>query len=69
MKKKASGGTAQMQKPTTSMDTIIKRGKENGYLTYEELNDSLPDEAISPEKIDEILEKLRTDHASLVIAR
>ena len=58
MKKKASGGSAQTQKPITSMDTIIKRGKEDGYLTYEELNDSLPDEAISPEKIDEILMQL-----------
>jgi len=44
-----------MQKQSTPMDTLIRRGKGRGFLTYEELNDSLPDEAISPEKIDEIL--------------
>ncbi|MEW6355469.1 MAG: RNA polymerase sigma factor RpoD [Planctomycetota bacterium] len=34
---------------------LVKKGKEKGYLTYEEMNDILPDEAVSPEKIDEIL--------------
>lgn len=34
----------------------MQKGKEKGYLTYEELNDMLPDDAdISPEKIDDIL--------------
>ncbi|NOZ22653.1 MAG: RNA polymerase sigma factor RpoD [Planctomycetes bacterium] len=34
---------------------LVKKGKEKGFLTYEEMNDILPDEAVSPEKIDEIL--------------
>jgi len=35
---------------------LAQKGKEKGYLTYEELNDMLPDDAdISPEKIDDIL--------------
>ncbi|MBU6392040.1 MAG: RNA polymerase sigma factor RpoD [Planctomycetes bacterium] len=35
---------------------LVQKGKEKGYLTYEELNDILPDDAdISPEKIDDIL--------------
>ena len=35
---------------------LVQKGKEKGYLTYEELNDMLPDDAdISPEKIDDIL--------------
>ncbi|MDO8745429.1 MAG: RNA polymerase sigma factor RpoD, partial [Candidatus Brocadiaceae bacterium] len=34
----------------------VQKGKEKGYLTYEELNDMLPDDAdISPEKIDDLL--------------
>ena len=34
----------------------MQKGKEKGYLTYDELNDMLPDDAdISPEKIDDIL--------------
>ncbi len=36
--------------------TLAQRGKEKGYLTYEELNDILPDnDVVSPERIDDIL--------------
>ncbi|MFW6189860.1 MAG: RNA polymerase sigma factor RpoD [Planctomycetota bacterium] len=34
---------------------LVELGKERGFLTYEELNDFLPDEVVSPEYIDEIL--------------
>ncbi len=35
---------------------LVQKGKEKGYLTYEEMNDMFPDDAdISPEKIDDIL--------------
>ncbi len=34
---------------------IIKKGRENGYLTYEEINDALPDEMISPARLDSLL--------------
>jgi len=34
---------------------LIDKGKEKGYLTYEELNDALPEDAVTPEKIDSIL--------------
>jgi len=35
--------------------TLIERGKERGFLSYEELNDFLPNDVVSPEYIDEIL--------------
>ncbi len=38
-----------------SVKTLIARGKERGYLTYEEMNEELPDEAVSPEQIDTLL--------------
>src|SRR3990172_7496432 len=47
-----------MEKRSTPMELLLKRGKERGFLTYEELNDSLPDDAVSPDKIDEILMQL-----------
>ncbi len=47
-----------MEKQPTPMELLLKRGKERGFLTYEELNDSLPDDTVSPEKIDEILVQL-----------
>ncbi|MEK7733052.1 MAG: RNA polymerase sigma factor region1.1 domain-containing protein, partial [Planctomycetota bacterium] len=35
---------------------LVQKGKEKGYLTYEEMNDMLPDDAdVSPERIDDVL--------------
>ena len=44
-----------MVKNQHNLNTLIEKGKQKGYLTYEEMNDILPDEAISPEEIDSIL--------------
>ncbi|HRT95149.1 MAG TPA: sigma-70 family RNA polymerase sigma factor, partial [Planctomycetota bacterium] len=44
--------------PTTldeSLKLLVERGKEKGFVTYEELNDLLPEDAVSPDKIDKIL--------------
>ncbi|MFP3938338.1 MAG: RNA polymerase sigma factor RpoD [Phycisphaerae bacterium] len=38
-----------------SVKTLIARGKDKGYLTYEEMNEELPDEAVSPDQIDSLL--------------
>jgi len=37
------------------MKPVIAKGSERGFLTYDELNDLLPDDIISPEGIDSIL--------------
>lgn len=37
------------------LKTLIVRGKQQGYLTYDQVNDYLPDEAVSPEKLDNLL--------------
>jgi len=37
------------------LDNLYKIGKEKGFLSYAEINNVLPAEAISPEKIDEII--------------
>jgi len=34
---------------------LIAVGKKRGYLTYEEMNEELPDEAVAPEKLDALL--------------
>ncbi len=34
---------------------IIEKGKKKGYITYEQMNDELPDEAISPNRLDSLL--------------
>jgi len=45
----------------TQEDTIkllVEQGRERGFLTYEQLNDLLPEDTVSPEKIDRILMQL-----------
>ena len=45
-----------MDKTSQKIKTLVTKGKEKGYLTYEELNDILPDDTlIQPGKIDETL--------------
>jgi RNA polymerase primary sigma factor len=46
--------------------TLVARGREKGYITYDELNDSLPEDAISPDKIDSILMSLDDLNIDLV---
>ncbi|MBM4078283.1 MAG: RNA polymerase sigma factor RpoD [Planctomycetes bacterium] len=43
------------KKDDLGVKLLIKKGKEKGFLTYEEMNDILPDETVSPERIDDIL--------------
>ena len=35
--------------------SLIARGKKKGYLTYEEMNNEMPDEMISPNRLDSLL--------------
>jgi RNA polymerase primary sigma factor len=46
-----------MQKKVTNdqVQALITIGKEKGYLTYDEVNDNLPTEAINSDRIDEIV--------------
>ncbi|HRU04432.1 MAG TPA: RNA polymerase sigma factor RpoD [Candidatus Brocadiia bacterium] len=47
--------TAKSSKLDACIDSLVKRGKDRGFLTYEELNDCLPDDAVSAETIDQVL--------------
>ena len=38
-----------------ALKALIAKGKEQGYLTYDEINAVLPDEALSPDQLDETL--------------
>src|SRR5579859_2182490 len=44
-----------MSKLSTEIKTLIDQGKKKGYLTYEEINNFLPDDQVSPEKLDGLL--------------
>ena len=40
------------------IQTLIDEGKKKGYLTYEEMNNRLPEDTVSPAELDKILSKL-----------
>ena len=37
---------------------LIEKGKERGFVTYDELNKVLPDDMVSPDKLDAVLQKM-----------
>jgi RNA polymerase primary sigma factor len=37
------------------LKALLESGKERGYLTYGQVNDYLPDDAVNPEKLDQLL--------------
>ncbi len=39
----------------TQIRLLIAKGKEQGYLTYREVNDHLPEEIVDPEQVEEII--------------
>jgi RNA polymerase primary sigma factor len=41
-----------------SIRKLVAKGKERGYVTYEEMNAELPDEAVSPDGLDSLLMSL-----------
>ncbi|NVK31472.1 MAG: RNA polymerase sigma factor RpoD [Gammaproteobacteria bacterium] len=43
------------QEQQSSLKDLIARGKEQGYLTYAEVNDHLPDSIVDPEQVEEII--------------
>jgi RNA polymerase primary sigma factor len=45
---------------------LIRLAQEQGYLTYSDINDALPDNIISPEDLDEIYSKLRNLEIEIV---
>jgi RNA polymerase primary sigma factor len=50
-KRAAIGGSKQAQQ----LKDLIARGKEQGYLTYAEVNDHLPNDIVDPEQIEDIV--------------
>ncbi|EAR22641.1 RNA polymerase sigma factor RpoD [Nitrococcus mobilis] len=44
-----------IQDQQSQIRELIARGKEQGYLTYAEVNDHLPDDIVDPEQIEDII--------------
>src|SRR5207249_4772653 len=48
------------------LKTLIESGKHKGYLTYSQVNEFLPDEAVNPEKLDQLLTVLEEQGIELI---
>jgi len=57
-----------MEKPVIkkSLDKLIALGKKKGYLTYDEVNDVLPEDIVSSDDIDEVFEMLNDEDIQIV---
>jgi RNA polymerase primary sigma factor len=53
-------------KTDEGLKTLLESGKEKGYLTYSQVNDYLPDDAVNPEKLDQLLLLLEEQGIELI---
>ncbi|MFH1045525.1 MAG: RNA polymerase sigma factor RpoD [Candidatus Omnitrophota bacterium] len=65
---KTKKSTPKDIKNKQQLEKLIAAGKEKGHLTYEEVNDILPENIVSAEEIDEILTMLGNENIAIVAA-
>jgi RNA polymerase primary sigma factor len=52
---------AKLNKQKDKLKKLITKGKDQGYLTFTEVNDNLPPEIVDPEQIEDIIGMLNED--------
>lgn len=55
-----------MENTDKELLSLIERGKSQGYLTYDQINEYLPDDAVEPEKLDGLIVALEDQGIELV---
>jgi RNA polymerase primary sigma factor len=53
-------------KQDEGLKMLLESGKEKGYLTYSQVNEYLPDDAVNPEKLDQLLMILEEQGIELI---
>ncbi len=51
---------------TEKVRELVRLAREQGYLTYSDINDALPDNVVSPDELDEIYTRLRNLEIEIV---
>jgi RNA polymerase primary sigma factor len=54
----ASSKSTEIIDPEQQIKLLVQKGRKKGFLTYEEMNDDLPEDAISPARLDRLLATL-----------
>ena len=49
---------AELIAPQSSLKSLIAKGKEQGYLTYAEVNDHLPENISDPDQVEDIIQMI-----------
>ena len=62
-------GNIQKLTNVTEINQLISHGKEKGYLTYEEVNDVLPQDLVTPEQIDDLMHLFGENEIDIVDTR
>jgi len=55
----ADGMNNKAHEQQSEIKALISKGLEQGYLTYAEINDHLPDDIVDPEQIEDIMAVLK----------
>src|SRR5438445_3713260 len=55
-----------MEKLDDGLKGLLDQGREKGYLTFSQVNDYLPDDAVNPEKLDQLLLLLEEQGIELI---
>ena len=53
----ATINTVPLALSDSNIQLLVERGKAQGFLTYDEINELLPDDAISPDRLDAIMQQ------------
>ena len=46
------------QNPQSQLKLLVTKGKEQGYLTYAEVNDHLPEDIVDSDQIEDIIQMI-----------
>src|SRR5438270_3261734 len=60
------GEEGLMEKIDDGLKALLESGKAKGYLTFSQVNDYLPDDAVNPEKLDQLLLLLEEQGIELI---
>ena len=62
----STSNNAGPKDPEEQIKTLLAKGEKRGFLTYEEMNQGLPEEAVSPARLDRLLATLDEMGVSLL---